>query len=100
MGERGHSQIHVSGGSEVMRSVRVNAISKSLRKEREERYQTIKVLQIDLRQLKQRLELDAEMQRSAQIAAGQKAARDGTLTRMRMVEEAWTQMGSRAFRLI
>src|SRR5207247_4469459 len=28
------------------------------------------------------------------------AARDGTLTRMRMVEEAGTQMGSRAFRLI
>ena len=75
-------------------------VSKALRKDREERYQTSKDLQIDLRQLKQRLELEAEMKRSAQIAAGEKAASDSVRTRMRMVEEAGTQMGSRAFRLI
>jgi serine/threonine protein kinase/TolB-like protein/Tfp pilus assembly protein PilF len=39
-------------------------ISKTLAKDREERYQTIKDLQIDLRRLKQRVEFEAEMQRT------------------------------------
>lgn len=41
-------------------------VGKALRKDREERYQTAKDLLIDLRTLKRRLELDAEMDRTAQ----------------------------------
>lgn len=40
-------------------------INKALRKDREERYQTIKELLTDLRRLKQRLEFEAELERSA-----------------------------------
>jgi eukaryotic-like serine/threonine-protein kinase len=40
-------------------------IDKALRKDREERYQTIKELLTDLRRLKQRLEFEAELERSA-----------------------------------
>jgi serine/threonine-protein kinase len=40
-------------------------VEKCLRKDREERYQTVKDLLIDLRQLKIRLELDAEIKRTA-----------------------------------
>ncbi len=39
-------------------------VSKALRKDREERYQTAKDLAIDLRRLKQSLEIDAELERS------------------------------------
>jgi serine/threonine protein kinase/tetratricopeptide (TPR) repeat protein len=39
-------------------------VSKALRKDREERYQTAKDLAIDLRGLKQSLEIDAELERS------------------------------------
>ena len=39
-------------------------VAKSLAKDREERYQTIKDLAIDLRRLKQRLEFEAEMSRA------------------------------------
>jgi serine/threonine protein kinase/tetratricopeptide (TPR) repeat protein len=39
-------------------------IAKALRKDREERYQTIKELLTDLRRLKQRLEFEAELERS------------------------------------
>ena len=39
-------------------------ISKALRKDRDERYQTIKELLTDLRRLKQRLEFEAELERS------------------------------------
>ena len=42
-----------------------HSVEKSLRKDREERYQTVKDLLIDLRQLKIRLELDAEIKRTA-----------------------------------
>jgi hypothetical protein len=38
---------------------------KALRKDRDERYQTIKELLTDLRRLKQRLEFEAELERSA-----------------------------------
>ena len=47
-------------------------VTKALRKDREERYQTAKELLTDLRRLKQRLEFEAELERSAtpeQIAA-------------------------------
>jgi eukaryotic-like serine/threonine-protein kinase len=39
-------------------------VTKALRKDREERYQTIKELLTDLRRLKQRLEFEAELERS------------------------------------
>ena len=39
-------------------------IVKALRKDREERYQTIKELLTDLRRLKQRIEFEAELERS------------------------------------
>ena len=39
-------------------------VSKALRKNREERYQTIKDLQLDLKSLKQELELEGELERS------------------------------------
>ena len=41
-------------------------VMKSLAKDREERYQTIKDLLIDLRRLRKRLDLDAELERSGQ----------------------------------
>ena len=44
-------------------------VTKALAKDREDRYQTIKDMLIDLRRLKQRLEFDAEMERSAQPLA-------------------------------
>src|SRR5438094_2613860 len=55
-------------------------IRKALRKDREERYQTIKDLLIDLRNLRKELELSAEMERSAPpisvraMSSGQSAA--------------------------
>src|SRR5882672_9390669 len=41
-------------------------VGKALRKDREERYQTIKDLFLDLKRLKQRLEFEAELERSRQ----------------------------------
>lgn len=49
-------------------------MSKALAKDREERYQTAKDLQIDLKRLRQRLEFEAELERSAQPEAGDAAA--------------------------
>src|SRR3989475_5858799 len=55
-------------------------VRKALRKDREERYQTIKDLLIDLRNLRKELELSAEMERSAPpisaraMSSGQSAA--------------------------
>jgi serine/threonine protein kinase len=55
-------------------------VRKALRKDREERYQTIKDLLIDLRNLRKELELEAEMERSAPpatsrvLGSGQSAA--------------------------
>src|SRR6266516_643050 len=45
-------------------------VRKALRKDREERYQTIKDLLIDLRNLRKELELSAEMERSAPPLSG------------------------------
>src|SRR5438552_2778214 len=45
-------------------------VRKALRKDREERYQTIKDLLIDLRNLRKELELSAEMERSAPPMSG------------------------------
>jgi serine/threonine protein kinase/Flp pilus assembly protein TadD len=45
-------------------------VSKALRKDREERYQTAKDLAIDLRGLKQSLEIDAELERSKHSGMG------------------------------
>jgi serine/threonine protein kinase/Tfp pilus assembly protein PilF len=44
-------------------------VGKALRKDREERYQTIKDLFLDLKRLKQRLEFEAELERSRQPEA-------------------------------
>ena len=52
----------------------VRIVSKALAKDREERYQTAKDLQIDLKRLRQRLEFEAELERSAQPEAGDAAA--------------------------
>src|SRR5438094_1707379 len=55
-------------------------VRKALRKDREERYETIKDLLIDLRNLRKELELSAEMERSAPpisvraMSSGQSAA--------------------------
>ena len=45
-------------------------VRKALRKDKDERYQTIKDLLIDLRSLKKQLELEAEMERSAPPMSG------------------------------
>jgi len=50
-------------------------VEKALAKEREERYQTAKDLSVDLKRLKQRLEVDAELERS--ITPGEEARRTG-----------------------
>ncbi len=49
-------------------------VTKALAKDREDRYQTIKDMMIDLRRLKQRLEFDAELERSGQPQASSAAA--------------------------
>src|SRR5436189_278019 len=55
-------------------------VRKALRKDKEERYQTVKDLLIDLRNLRKELELEAEMERSAPpisaraMSSGQSAA--------------------------
>jgi len=53
----------------------VRIVSKALAKDREERYQTAKDLQIDLKRLTQRLEFEAELERSSQPEVGDAAAR-------------------------
>src|SRR5437867_8230137 len=60
-------------------------VRKALRKDKEERYQTIKDLLIDLRNLRKELELSAEMERSAPptgraMSSGQPAAATATST--------------------
>lgn len=59
-----------AGGAEVPAELQ-RIVSKSIAKNPEERYQTAKDMLIDLRNLRKRLELDAEIQRSA--AFGQSA---------------------------
>jgi serine/threonine protein kinase len=49
-------------------------VSKALRKERAERYQTVKDLLVDLKSLKQELELEASLKRSGQPALSREAA--------------------------
>jgi serine/threonine protein kinase/Flp pilus assembly protein TadD len=52
-------------------------VDKALRKNREERYQTVKDLYLDLRNLKQELEVEARLERSLQShASGREAATD------------------------
>ena len=52
-------------------------IMKALRKDREERYQTIKELLTDLRRLKQRLEFETELERT--VPSGLSAVRSGDI---------------------
>ena len=49
-------------------------ITKALRKDREERYQTVKDMLLDLKSLKQRLEFEAELERSLPPGAKRKAS--------------------------
>jgi serine/threonine protein kinase/TolB-like protein/Tfp pilus assembly protein PilF len=56
-------------------------ISKALAKDIDERYQTVKDLQIDLRRLKQRVEFEAEMQRTTAAVPVASVAAGGTLNR-------------------
>jgi len=52
-------------------------ITKALRKDRDERYQTIKELLTDLRKLKQRIEFEAELERSATPESFTRSAMSG-----------------------
>ena len=56
-------------------------VEKALRKDREERYQTAKDMQLDLRRLKQKLEVDAEIERTvppgSRSAPGEARPSDG-----------------------
>src|SRR5690349_9093474 len=60
-------------------------IMKALRKDRDERYQTIKELLTDLRRLKQRLEFETELERS--VPSGLTAIRSGDVTPARTTPE-------------
>ena len=51
-------------------------VRKALRKDKEERYQTIKDLLIDLQRLRQRLEIESHLERSSRTEASGKAAAD------------------------
>jgi len=62
-------------------------VTKCLAKDREERYQTAKDLLIDLRNFKRRMEVDAEIERTASQAAGSPAT-NGT------IPTAWTDAAS------
>ena len=63
-------------------------VSKALRKNRDERYQTIKDLLLDLKSLKHRLQFEAELKRSAPTETrASKAAMNGD------VRQAFTQAG-------
>ena len=53
-------------------------VSKALAKDREERYQTVKDLSIDLRRLKQRLAVEAELERYLQPHSSGEAAGSGS----------------------
>jgi serine/threonine protein kinase/tetratricopeptide (TPR) repeat protein len=50
-------------------------VSKSLSKERDERYQTVKDLVIDLKRLRQRLDVEAEIERASTTESGSTIAR-------------------------
>jgi serine/threonine protein kinase/TolB-like protein/Tfp pilus assembly protein PilF len=65
-------------------------VSKALTKDREERYQTAKDLLVDLRRLRQRLEVEAEIQRSGPSKSSEKAAMatDGKQAAVATADEA------------
>ena len=65
-------------------------VSKALTKDREERYQTAKDLLVDLRRLRQRLEVKAEVERLATPASGSESAvtTNGTETAVATTDEA------------
>jgi serine/threonine protein kinase len=73
-------------------------VAKSIAKDPDERYQTAKDMLIDLRNLKKRLELDAEMERSSAFAHptsafGRPAITATTIENARRVETAETPTG-------
>src|SRR6478736_1134590 len=55
-------------------------VTKALRKDREERYQTVKELLVDLRRLKQRLEFEAELERSVAPESFTRSAISGVIS--------------------
>gem|GEM_PF-809081 len=73
-------------------------VTKALAKERDERYQTVKDLGIDLRRLKQRLEFEAEMgrTRAPEVARTNAATRDDDERRAAVVLEVTQSSASRA----
>ncbi len=64
--EKDPAPLAYAGGEEVPAELQ-RIVSKSIAKSPDERYQTAKDMMIDLRNLKKRLELDAEIQRSSQF---------------------------------
>jgi len=73
-------------------------VSKALRKDREERYQTAKELLTDLKSLKERLSFEAELERSAppQTVAGGAATASGRQTRVETSKASTTHSSSSA----
>lgn len=69
-------------------------ISKTLSKDREERYQTAKDLLVDLRRLRQRLDVEAELQRGADPQEGKAAAKSDeqevSVTGSTAIKETWS----------
>lgn len=65
-------------------------VTKALRKDREERYQTIKELLTDLRRLKQRIEFEAELERSATPESFTRSAISGVVAPPTLPEKAAT----------
>jgi serine/threonine protein kinase/TolB-like protein/Tfp pilus assembly protein PilF len=65
-------------------------VGKALTKDKEERYQTAKDLLVDLRRLRQRLEVEAEIERSGPSKLSEKAAlaTDGTQAALATADEA------------
>jgi serine/threonine protein kinase len=55
-------------------------VTKALRKDREERYQTVKELLVDLRRLKQRLEFETELERSIAPESFTRTSISGTIS--------------------
>src|SRR5258705_12287625 len=63
-------------------------VTKALRKDRDERYQTIKELLTDLRRLKQRLEFEVEMERSVAPGSFTRSAISGGVPAHTVTERA------------
>jgi len=70
-------------------------VTKALTKDREERYQTVKDMAVDLRLLRRRLEVEAEVERSAQREAGSHGTSDTSSADRRAAGETFVQAKAR-----